>query len=88
MRFNNKTGIIDLDKDPQGYVFSTVAMLYKKSVFTNVKFNTHLKIAEDLFLNTKLFIKNHKYGMMSANEAVYYCNRYVRFGQNQGNTLP
>ena len=72
LRFNNETGIVDLDKDPQGYVFSTVAMLYKKSVFTNVKFNTHLKIAEDLFLNTKLFIKKHKYGMMSANEAVYY----------------
>lgn len=72
LRFNNQTGIVDLDKDPQGYVFSTVAMLYKRSVFTNVKFNTHLKIAEDLFLNTKLFIKKHKYGMMSANEAVYY----------------
>lgn len=72
LRFNNQTCIVDLDKDPQGYVFSTVAMLYKRSLFTNVKFNTKLRIAEDLYLNTKLFIKNHKYGMMSADEAVYY----------------
>lgn len=63
---------MDLNKDPQGYVFSTTAMLYKKKLFNNIKFNSALKIAEDLYLNTKLFIKNPKYGMMSSNEAVYY----------------
>lgn len=72
LRFNNQTCIVNLDKDPQGYVFSTVAMLYKRKLFNSVKFNTKLRIAEDLYLNTKLFIKNHKYGMMSADEAVYY----------------
>lgn len=72
LRFNNQTCIVDLRKDPQGYVFSTVAMLYKRSLFNTVKFNTKLKIAEDLYLNTKLFIKNPKYGMMSADEATYF----------------
>lgn len=72
LRFNNQTCIVDLRKDTQGYVFSTVAMLYKRSLFNSVKFNTKLKIAEDLYLNTKLFIRNPKYGMMSADEATYF----------------
>lgn len=71
-KFNNQTCIIDLMQDTQAYVFSTVAALYKREIFKKMKFNTNLKVAEDLFLNAKLFIDNPKFGIMSMNDAVYY----------------
>lgn len=71
-KFNNQTCIIDLMQDTQAYVFSTVAALYKREIFKRLKFNTNLKVAEDLFLNAKLFIDNPKFGIMSLNDAVYY----------------
>jgi len=71
-KFNNQTNIVDLLQDTQAYVFSTVAAVYKREVFKRFKFNTNLKVAEDLYLNTKLFIDNPKFGIMSSNDASYY----------------
>ena len=71
-KFNNQTCIVDLEKDTQAFVFSTVAALYKREVFDRHKFDTHLKVAEDLFLNTKLFIDTPKFGIMSMDDSIYY----------------
>lgn len=76
----NFSHIIDLEKKPQEYVFSCAASFYKNRLFKEFKFNTNLHLAEDLYLNTKLFLNNPKYGVISPTEAVYYYRK--RYNEN------
>lgn len=80
IKFGNKSKVIDLEKSPRHYIFSSAASFYKSTVFENAEFSTNLKMAEDLFFNTKLYLKNHKFGFISPNEAVYYYRK--RFSNN------
>ena len=80
VKFGNESKIVDLEVTPQDYIFSAAASFYKSSVFVNNEFNTNLKLAEDLFFNTKLYLKNHKFGLISQDEAVYYYRK--RFSNN------
>lgn len=80
IKFGNKSKVIDLEESPQDYVFSSAASFYRSQVFDNNKFNTNLKLAEDLYFNTNLYLKNPKFGFISPNEAVYYYRK--RFSNN------
>ncbi len=76
-KFNNTSYIVDLELNPQNYVFSCAASFYKRILFKEFKFNTNLKTAEDLYLNTKIFMNNPKFGIISADEAVYYYRKRI-----------
>ena len=80
IKFGNISKVIDLEASPQDYVFSSAASFYKAEVFADTKFNTNLKLAEDLFFNTTLYLRNHKFGFISPNEAVYYYRK--RYSNN------
>lgn len=80
LKFGNKSRIVDLEITPQDYIFSAAASFYKKSLFKEYKFNTNLKLAEDLYFNTKLFLKNSKFGIISHTDAVYYYRK--RYSNN------
>lgn len=80
LKFGTKSRIIDLEITPQDYIFSAAASFYKKTLFKEYKFNTNLKLAEDLYFNTKLFLKNSKFGIISPTEAVYYYRK--RYSNN------
>ena len=80
VKFGNNSKIIDLKNSPQDYIFSSAASFYKSTVFENTEFNTNLRLAEDLFFNTKLYLKNPRFGLISPDEAVYYYRK--RFSNN------
>lgn len=80
IKFGNMSKVVDLEVSPQDYVFSSAASFYKAEVFAETKFNTNLKLAEDLFFNTTLYLRNHKFGFISPDEAVYYYRK--RFSNN------
>lgn len=76
----NASHVINLKENPLSYFFSVSASFYKQKVFKNEKFDTNLKIAEDLLFNTKLFLNNPKFGLISPVDAVYYYRK--RFVKN------
>lgn len=80
IKFGNASKIINLEENPQDYIFSCAASFYKRYLFKEYKFNTNLQTAEDLYLNTKLFLKNPKFGIISPKQAVYYYRK--RFAEN------
>ena len=80
IKFGKSSRVVDLKTSPQEYVFSSAASFYKVKVFASFKFNTNLKLAEDLYFNTKLFLKNSKFGYISPDEAVYYYRK--RYSNN------
>lgn len=79
-KFGKESKVIDLNVSPKDYVFSSAATFYRSKIFENTEFNTNLKLAEDLFFNTKLYLKNNKFGFISPNEAIYYYRK--RFSNN------
>ena len=80
INFGKDSKVINLKVTPKQYVFSSAASFYKSEIFTEYKFNTNLKLAEDLYFNTKLYLKNNKYGYISPDEAVYYYRK--RYSNN------
>lgn len=80
VKFGNESLVVNLDSRPQDYVFSSAASFYKREVFEDTKFNTNLQLAEDLYFNTKLFLRNSSFGYISPNDAVYYYRK--RFSNN------
>ena len=76
----NFSHIVNLEENPNDYVFSCAASFYKRRLFKEYRFNTNLHLAEDLYLNTKLFLNNPKYGIISPTEAVYYYRK--RYSDN------
>ena len=80
IKFGNMSKVTDLEVSPQDYVFSSAASFYKAEVFAETRFNTNLKLAEDLFFNTTLYLRNHKFGFISPDEAVYYYRK--RYSNN------
>ena len=80
IKFGNTSHIVNLTENPQDYIFSCAASFYKRYLFKEYKFNTNLHTAEDLYLNTKLFLKNPKFGIVSPLEALYYYRK--RFSEN------
>ena len=80
IKFGNKSKVIDLEESPQDYVFSSAASFYRAEIFETNKFNTNLKLAEDLYFNTTLYLRNPKFGFISPADAVYYYRK--RFSNN------
>ena len=77
-KFNNETYIVDLEENPKSYILSCAASFYKSTVIKKLKFNTNLKVGEDLYLNSKLFIDKPRFGIISADDATYnYRIRYA-----------
>jgi len=81
VKFGDQSKVIDLMTAPKEYVFSSAASFYKAELFKKgLRFNTNLQLAEDLYLNTTLFLHNPQYGYISPNDAIYYYRK--RFDNN------
>ena len=79
-KFNNQTSVINLDKMPTSYILSSAASFYKREVFDELKFDEKLIVAEDLYLNTQLYMKNPRFGILSSQDGLYYYRK--RFETN------
>lgn len=71
-KFGKETTVVSLVESPQNYILSSAATFYSANLFDNIKFDTSLEIAEDLFLNCQLYFDNKNIGIIGHNEAVYY----------------
>ena len=80
LKFGNKSHIINLEENPQDYILSCAASFYKRNIFKQFIFNTNLHLAEDLYFNTRVFLNNPKFGIISHMEAVYYYRK--RYTEN------
>lgn len=70
-KFEKETVIVDLEESPQSYILSSAATFYRAKLFDNVRFETSLKIAEDLYFNCQIYLENNMFGIISSDEAIY-----------------
>ena len=70
-KFEKETVIVDLVESPQNYVLSSAATFYRAELFKDLRFESSLKIAEDLYFNCQIYLDNYMFGIISADEAVY-----------------
>ena len=80
LKYGNKSHIVNLEEHPQEYIFSCAASFYKRAIFKKFIFNTNLHLAEDLYFNTKIYLNNPKFGIISPTESVYFYRK--RFTEN------
>ena len=70
-KFGKETTVVNLDESPQNYILSSAATFYKTKIFDNIKFDTNLEVAEDLFANCQIYFDNRHIGIIGHDEAVY-----------------
>lgn len=70
-KFEKETLVVDLEESPQNYILSSAATFYRVGVFNNLRFNTNLIIAEDLFFNCQVYLENSMFGIIDSDEAMY-----------------
>ncbi len=70
-KFGKETTVVNLDESPQNYILSSAATFYKSNIFDNIKFDTNLEVAEDLFANCQIYFDNRHIGIIGHDEAVY-----------------
>lgn len=71
-KFGKETTVVNLDESPQNYILSSAATFYKTELFDNIKFDTNLEVAEDLFANCQIYFDNREIGIIGHHEASYF----------------
>ena len=70
-KFERETVIVDLEESPQNYILSSAATFYRSKLFDNLRFDTNIVVAEDLYFNCQIYLENSVFGVISSDEAVY-----------------
>lgn len=73
-KFDKGTRVIDLTNEPMNPVYHVTSVLIRKSLIQETRFDTRLKISEDVKFLCELLVKTKKLGVVSS-EYFYYRKR-------------
>lgn len=73
-KFEKGTRVIDLTKEPMNPVYHVTSVLIRKELIKNTRFDTKLKISEDVKFLCELLVKTKKLGVIDS-EYFYYRKR-------------